>query len=181
MSVDGVNVDGGGGRISTNAGAGPPAVSIWEGFLETDSRARAFVFSNLQINEDGENDPSKVEASALGTIELNVYRLFGKPTARPDAPAVVAATGSKDAKAHGKVVALQQHCVQAGDPIGIPKLNQPAIGNLAIAKEPFLTFVFNYKPIDILRAEAIAGPSSNPVPTNPRRDVPILVEPDDAQ
>ncbi|KAF7967964.1 hypothetical protein HWV62_18002 [Athelia sp. TMB] len=116
---------------------------------------RPYMFSHLSLTDQWElstDDDALLDtevSSKLGTIKLDIRRVedgghYGKFTRGPPEEQIV----------HEKLKKLATHCVRFGDEV--KRAPKRSVKVKYIDKIPMFTFLFQYKPLDVLIAEGIA-------------------------
>ncbi|KII84411.1 hypothetical protein PLICRDRAFT_364325 [Plicaturopsis crispa FD-325 SS-3] len=114
----------------------------------SETETKPFKFSPLRITDDDRYLGASSTVSEIGTIEIKIWRsAVGKgkaprPTAAPQETVV-----------HERSKKAMPHCVTFGETTTtkVPRY----LSTAHLDKQPLVTFVFNYRPIDLLRANGV--------------------------
>ncbi|KAI0325493.1 hypothetical protein GY45DRAFT_1330167 [Cubamyces sp. BRFM 1775] len=131
--------------------------STLTGVLVSTNRIRPFLFSPLVLTDDDTLDGAVNEE--LGTIRILMFRVqafvYNKDLSTDRRVVDIGTIHEKSKKAGA-------HAVTFGDALTLePRYRVEEIGREA---EPFATFVFRYRPIELLRANGIVPPVKAPAP-----------------
>ncbi|KAJ4473189.1 hypothetical protein C8R41DRAFT_581310 [Lentinula lateritia] len=167
MSGD-VNIDGQllSGKVMK---AGLPQTFTSNGVLTSATTEKPFVFSRLELTDDDEY-LNQVTAG-LGDVQLMIsHATFGLPTEHYSSrdPVGVGKVHEKSKKATGHKVGLGEN-----KPIGHTNVL------MAERHAVIVTFVFKYRPIDMLRANGIAPPEAHKKRAVPPSEIEVLDLTDD--
>ncbi|KAI0643770.1 hypothetical protein C8Q79DRAFT_153370 [Trametes meyenii] len=129
--------------------------SLCSGVYVEPGTERPFIFSRLVLTDD-ENVVSTHTYEDLGTVRLTMTRFQGfEPS---DTPTTVAA--SEIGPVHETSKKAGVHAVSFGDAKRV--LVKRVVTPIGLEREPFATFIFRYRPIELLRANDIVPSLPSP-------------------
>ncbi|KAJ7121332.1 hypothetical protein C8R43DRAFT_1241522 [Mycena crocata] len=144
--VDGNNCDG-----QILARARRPTSTSMDGFNETTTSVRPFVFGSMNVTDDDQLLESNPEGR-FGTIDLEIWRVERNEAGPSTWSGIAAPPPKKIHEQRSKKAATQQ--ITFSDPVA----RQPAKVVPCRWMERIVTFSFKYRPLDFLRASGIAPP-----------------------
>ncbi|EED81411.1 predicted protein [Postia placenta Mad-698-R] len=140
-------------------------------YVKTDDNIRyPFMFAPLVLtDDDGIADPDDVSAESIGIIEVAVHRVrfSGYPWRHTPKPRPMPADR---APVHERSKKAGAHCVSLGDGFkgaDPPDAGQPSPRVIYIdpPADPYIRFIFYYKPREVLQADGIMPLNPPPRPT----------------
>ncbi|KII84410.1 hypothetical protein PLICRDRAFT_179649 [Plicaturopsis crispa FD-325 SS-3] len=126
----------------------------------SDTEMRPYVFANLTTTDDDAYLDAASAATKIGQLEIQIWQ--ATVTRHISQGGGVWSDIPQDPMVHERAKKAMPHCVKFGDAVARPPGRKPgALSSRTkrIGNAPLVTFVFNYRPIELLRANGIAPPA----------------------
>ncbi|KAI0721090.1 hypothetical protein C8T65DRAFT_632190 [Cerioporus squamosus] len=145
------------GRLTNRIGrrAGLHGASIIDGFCEGPGLIRPFKFAPLVLTDNEAAASFRGVDENLGTIKLSVHR-------------VLVLKVDDIGPVHERSKKAGAHAVSLGDAITRPTGEPTTLTPVGFEDEPFVNFIFRYRPLELLQANGLA-PRPSPPPISRKR------------
>jgi len=166
VTADGVSC---GGKVIPPIGVRKSSKARRSGIRTGPTSVRPFTFGKLDLTDD-DRYLDKGPAHALGEITLSIHSVSIEGLTEPHARSVPT---DDEGIVHERAKKATSHRVKWGDEVKYHRRCSTVVRDLARA--PVVTFVFKYRPLDILKATGIVPKSAKRLPRRelkrPREDV----------